>query len=690
MTETKSQSATKDESFEKLLQDVLEHPERICDESITEEQVLKLQKRISPYSYVADSAGPTDDFRRTAAVSYTNLREDWIRRFTMTSLVGFLFQVYDEWNPTIEKRRWKPKRKKQSLHSNETRPFTTDELLARARSMVKKAESLKEAEEQAQELETAAEQAETRYTALALESKEAEKLQKAKTKARILRQKVNLAAGKVQGLNYEATRSLYRYGREADRRFDSALAGAKKHPEIAQIIARDPVEKERIPIGELEVPEDVAKGLIGEFLRNWFEFNPNAHVRGAHDEVALTTEKDPATGKDRQVDAIDPERLPLEVLRAKPPNSASPEDADALKVMCAVQISYNAACTVLRNESLGKALLHALRSDDARESFRRYLFPIPEDSKARPAVDVIPPQDSFHRWGYYTEVNYDALRSATEAIYCEKPDLDWALILYEYQEGSTEEVDKWFASFRDKHQDEVISSIRALDFGGWTLLGDFKENRSRISFLNKHTEVLRRILDRHEEDKRIGKELMKHRVRRLKAQNIREEGPDAPGLKEYRAQNTKLGSMGAERVITPAEMKRLEKARGDLSLAKELEVLDQYKATIVELETAAKARKLLPEEQRQLADAKDSLKMAEEMLHVPEDAIQVDVFTHDAKAGTLQKTKFYTEAEAPDPECAEDMRKLHTAKDRPLAPHALQTLEEELRRKSGAPRAPQS
>jgi hypothetical protein len=388
----------------------------------------------------------------------------------------------------------------------------------------------------------------------------------------------------------------------------------------------------------MEMPAAVAKGVIENFLRAWFEYNPDAHVRSAYDEFLSAGAAAQAT------DPGDPCRPPLAAVRAAAPRIEAAAEREAVEALTASREAYNAAAYMLRNEQAAAALQVALA---APERFRRYLCPIPADSPARPAVDRIPPQDTFHRWRYYTEVNYEELRTATEAIYHEKPDLDWALILYEYFEGTPAEVDEAFEAFRDQHQDEVISDIKGLDFGGWTLLGDFKENREKITFYNKHTDVLKRILDRHAEDKKLGQDLMRNRVRQLKAKNIRTDGPDAPGLAEYQQAGSALATLGAERVIGREEMLRLERAKGDLRAAKELEALDQYRQTIRELSAVAKVRELEPGEQRSLKDAQSGLVFAQEMIEVPEDAIQVDVWSHQAQTGDFARTKFYTKAEAP-------------------------------------------
>lgn len=635
-------------SFEALLADIQENPERVLDDSLTPEQVLELQKRLNPYAYIAGDAGSTER-QRSAAASYTNLRADYMKRFQMTALVGFLFRLHDEWEVPAEDRRWISKAaakraEEEAAARRAAKVLTPDDLLERAEALRELAKLAKDAEAEADAAKAKAVEAEAGATKAAdTASAELE----AETIAAQFKQ-ADEALAKYRGLLYSATYEFRKLGQEADSHLDAIEAVARQHLEVAQIIDRNPVNR---PVaGQMEMPPDAAKKIITGFLRNWFEYNPDAHVRSAHDEFIIgkdTAEVEvPGLGM-VPGDVGDPARLPLEVVRAAAPEISSPEEKAAYEALTVTSDAYNAAVYMLRNEQAASALATALAEP---EKFKRFLLPIAPGSAARAAVDFIPPQDTFNRWNYYQEVNYEALRTATEAIYHEKPDLDWALILYEFFEGSPDEVSKAFETFRDQHQDEVISDIKGIEFGGWTLLGDFKENREKISFYNKHTDVLKRILDRHAEDKKLGADLMRNRVRQVKAKNIREQGPDAPGLEEYKTQGGGKGldTLGAERPIKREDMLRLERAQGNLSAAKELEVLDRARLTIRDLSEAAKVRDLSPEEERSLKDAQADLVRAEEMVEVPADAIQVDVFTHDTTSGGFEKSKFYTKAEAPE------------------------------------------
>jgi hypothetical protein len=600
--------------FDRLVSEILENPEALLDPALTPEQILEIQQRLNPYAGVAGPP-PAPGRKKVAACSYTNLREDYLRRLLMTGLVGFLFQMYHEWEVPAEQRRWVPARKKADAAA--AQPFEAGALVGR----------LEELLALAREMQAAAEGGAGE-------------------------------AARAAGLLYAVTHLAHRLGAEAEQRLRGTAEAGRQHAEVREVLRRHPLPP---PAGQVEMPAAQAKELVGAFLRHWLEYDPSIHVRSGLDGAPSSKEQlrpappprpaPPGVADEDPFLAAGPATL---AAVCAPPPAPVPEHRAAVAVIRASPTAYNAVAALLRDEDLADAAVLAVREAPA---FRRYLLPVPAASPARPAAEHVPPQDTFHRLAYYMEVNHEELRTVAEALYPERPDLDWALALWAVFEGAPAEVDAAFEKYCQRYQEEVPSSIRALEFGGWTLLADFKENRKRLQFYNKHTDVLRRILDRHAEDKRIGAELMRNRVRRTKARNIAEDGPDAPGLKEYRRGQAERGldlaKKGAERVIGPEEMKRLEKARGDLRAARELELLEQTEKRIAELDELAALRRgagrdLAEDERLELAHHRRELGRIRESLAVPDDAVQVDVFTTDAAAGGFSRSSFYTKAEAPE------------------------------------------
>lgn len=595
-----------DVDFEKLLHDVIENPELLLDSStVSDEQIIEIQKRMNPYAKLSN--GASDGI---AACSYTNLREDYLRRFTMTSLVSFLFQVLNEYEVPKEQRIWVPS-------SEESEPFDLTKLkdkLTGLLSIVEEAE---------------------------LASIEAEKLKKQSVVNDLLEiptdntKEIYNLSQKTTGLLFTITHMLKELGLEADTKLSVTTKNAKKYPEILEVIRSKKIKESEF--SEREFPAELAKNIVHSFLKNWFSFDPSLHVRNGLNQDVIKKEIKELNGQSIVTDPDDPSHLTFEQLnkRIKPDDDY---ERQLVELIMSNKQTLKSTINILRNANMYDAIKYITEDDSRVERFMHYLMPVDNEV-------IVPPQDTFHRWSYYTEVNYEDIRTITECLYPEKPDLDWAIAIWTTFTG--ENINEQFEEYCQKHQDNMPSIMKAIELGKWTLLADFKENRKNVQFYNKHTDILKKIIDRHTEDKKIGSELMRNRVRQVKAKNIAEYGPDAPGLKSYKttmsSEGKDLNAKGVERVISPEEMKRLEKAQGNIKAAKELEVLEEYEKLVQGFEEISKFRDLTVEEQDKLRKAKEYLAQAKEMINVPDNAIQVDVFT--CNNGELVKSHFYTKCD---------------------------------------------
>lgn len=283
--------------------------------------------------------------------------------------------------------------------------------------------------------------------------------------------------------------------------------------------------------------------IVRQFLDDLFQFNPDKHVRSAYSDNPL-----------------DPERVePSQINRKK---------------------------TIIGKS--GKKL-----EIDKKD--------IPEEEAAARADSVlvkhIPPSDVFHRWTYYTDSNYEEIRTAVKDVYAEKPDLEYAINPYD-QFDSSEEA----ANFIQKHKTEVIADIATIHNSKWNLLGSFKKNRERVNFYNDKTVVIEEIFKQLEQDKKLGADMMRKRVKRKKAKNTEESGPDPVEFAKYKKENPSgFSNMGAE----------------DVNL----------------------------ENNKDTKDDDVTFKIHEEC---PYDAIQVDVFDFKRGGQSVKKSEFFTEAEAPE------------------------------------------
>ena len=336
-------------------------------------------------------------------------------------------------------------------------------------------------------------------------------------------------------------------------------------------------------------------------------------------------------------DPCDPHRIPVEVIRKHKKNKMITLDRQVFNHCVSNQQTYNSVSHMLREHKTKECLDYILNSNSIDEfTTALKIHTSPE------FLEHLPPQDTFFHWNFYTETNYEELRNATESAYHDKPDLDLSCIIYDtFDDNASEKFEK----FRDLHQDELLTNVHLINAGQWTLLGDFKKNRENVEIYNKHTDILKRIFDKHDEDKALGTDLMEKRVKKLKAKNIKAAGADAPGLAKYKSENS-LEKFGGKKVISDAEMNCLASAGGNLRRAEELKRIEECKVEIKALLNKAKTDEgQTTDERLRLESLQREILRIEEIHATPEDAIQIDVWKHDVESGTLKKDHFFSQAE---------------------------------------------
>lgn len=630
------------EDFSALLKEFENSPDKINVESLTPEEVELLLKKCNPYGYVDNDA--KDQKQKAAFLSITHLREQYIQRFTMTGLVGFLFAVLKEHTPKAETLRWEPRTKKPERATDleaPDKPFDMDDTIKKLEKTLALAKSVKE---EHQELKLIRNQMQEEMAASGGKLTEHYKTLLLAEKTR------NIRAKTAEYLTTYETRLL---GIAADRDMDETLEQLKKLPEHAETLEKFPPRAiSWYPRNHtLQCPDHVAYQIVKEFLSKWLEYDPDVHVKSGHNANSVAK----TLSEDKKKDSADPERPTLETIRQKP--DVKPEDKDLYRVLTSDKKTQDSVMHVMHDSTLRYVLAKLLQSPDDTNRFKMYLSHVSPADELRAAIDIIPPQDTFHRWQYYMDVNYEKIRSIIESIYGVKPDLEDAVFFHKQVEGTEDEIEKERNEFKMKHHNDLNTDVLSIFGGKWTLIGSFSQNRDRIDFYNKNTEVIKRIMDRITEDQKIGKELMKDRIVKLKAQNISKDGPDAPGLVQYKNQNSELLALGAQKALSHEDMLRLNKAKGDIKAAKELEYLDQKLARENEINEIKKNRPLKKEEENELKQLVEDIKRAREQLEVPENMLQIDVFSHDAKTGDFQKNIMYTPAEAPD---EKSIKKMHS------------------------------
>lgn len=359
----------------------------------------------------------------------------------------------------------------------------------------------------------------------------------------------------------------------------------------------------------MKLIKSTSKAIITKFLNRNFKFNPDKHLRSAH-----TSNKADPERKDKY------EAIKQQVMLAEQPidtKLSSKQDAtyeylrgkllETYQAAAETTATLKATLKTILNPSIDVADKHGIlmRKYDQLAKVTADLKKLAEPLAAADTLaawKVDPPADVFHQFDRYLCNHYEQLRDVVTAVYNEKSDFEYAVIFYD--SFKTPEAAR---EYRVKHDGEFRSDVFTVENSSVSLIGPFKENRERVDFYNKNTEILKRMMEQKEQDEKLGKDMMDKNIKAKKKKNIEEAGPDHPGLAAYSKQMNTVQELGARKVLTKEETDKLVSAREE-------------------------AQKL------------------KEDYEIPEDAIQVDVFFPEQTADgetTLKKSKFYTQSEAP-------------------------------------------
>lgn len=255
----------------------------------------------------------------------------------------------------------------------------------------------------------------------------------------------------------------------------------------------------------------------------------------------------------------------------------------------------------------------------------------------------MPPKDTCHRFMRYRDAHFEQLRDLTALLTGFDPVMEDAIQVL----GTFEDEDK-SKEFREKHRDDFTTPIIDVKEGAWAFTGPWQENTDKQDFYNQHTEFLRAVTDRLEQDQKTGNELMKKRVTKQKKRDIEENGPDPKSLKDYK---TSMGNrMDALNVVKP------ELTNEELTKAKEIHAQTKKKKQV---QNNAATNSNMPDP-NQKAGKLDTSKNTpfnkninlsdseSDSDSLPDDAVEVNVISIEDGGKTTTTSKFYTESDKPE------------------------------------------
>lgn len=228
----------------------------------------------------------------------------------------------------------------------------------------------------------------------------------------------------------------------------------------------------------------------------------------------------------------------------------------------------------------------------------------------------MPPADTGHRFKRYIENHFDQFRDLTANLTGFEPTIEDAI-----QCLKTFDDEKSAMEWKDKYQDDFSTQIRVVAEGAWALTGPWADNRDKQEYLNEHTQFLADVMDRLEQDEKLGQDMMKKRVEKKKKQNIKEAGPDPKSLGNYiKSTGKKMESLGAKRVqLSKEEEAAMAEKHRAMNGTKESEFV-QYVG---------------PDDNNDDDEC-------------PDDAVEVGVTEISGGGKVVTQSKFYTESDRPD------------------------------------------
>ena len=399
-----------------IINDLESHPEKIND--LTDEQAIEVEKYLNPYG-----ATIYGDEKYTC-VSFTNLREKYMQKLLTTALIGFTYQMCDEYTiedleltTPINKEDFKEFKENPNLQ-NRTHVSNLEDKYFR---QYKKEYILKTSSDD--KLKTLINIDITKFTTL----------DEMKDHKKVLMQEID---------SYELSEDV-----ELDLRSRVNKTILDEHPPIE---STDMDKYMKTKENAINTQSEEEKVVIKKFLNKLFKYDPKLHTISSFN-----------------TNTNDPER---------------PQTV--------------------------------------------------EDIPKNKFTENIPPNDTYSRFQYYFEVNYEELRESVLMLYNEKPDIEVAMNIFETFD-SLAECDEYI----QKNKNNIITNMLTLTNNKWNLLGPFKKNRERISFYNENTQVLENILKQQENDSKMGKKLLDERVRKRKVKNIKEYGKTDPRVAQYLKEN---------------------------------------------------------------------------------------------------------------------------------------------------------
>lgn len=158
--------------------------------------------------------------------------------------------------------------------------------------------------------------------------------------------------------------------------------------------------------------------------------------------------------------------------------------------------------------------------------------PIGND-KYRKSLSVDPktklPAKVFKNFQLYFEANYEEILKEVEALWAYKPELENTINVLEDGFKTKEEADKYI----EDNKDRFTVQVHCVKKGSPYFLSAYGANVDKVKYYNENTEILEAIEKRVQKEQKVGEELLKHRVKRLRKERTDDMGKEDENAVKY-------------------------------------------------------------------------------------------------------------------------------------------------------------
>lgn len=263
------------------------------------------------------------------------------------------------------------------------------------------------------------------------------------------------------------------------------------------------------------------KFIIAAFLEEYFQYDPDRHVRSAYIP--------PVDGEDRK-----PIFTPAAIQAVSDEARKDPKFKNKLalvehpRLQTLLNMAVKARATSKAKPYTTTRLNFAASPKTNIDKYLRYYDDTGEVNMNMTVYEMIPPADTFAQFTRYTETNYEALHDAVKNLYVEINDIDLAIMPAFWEPTEHDAKAKV-----ERHKDAMTLPVSIATSGKWNILAPYGKNRDVVAYLSKDALLLQRMMEERDREAKEAKNMTEKKAARLKKENIKKEGPSDKKLAQY-------------------------------------------------------------------------------------------------------------------------------------------------------------